>query len=60
VRREVAGVVQDYHYDFMTDPIEPLVLFTSPSRFRQAIVKARPGRMQEAAAQVGSFFGLRV
>ncbi|PEN11200.1 hypothetical protein CRI94_16570 [Longibacter salinarum] len=51
-RREVAGVVEDYHFDFMTDPIEPIVLYTGPSRFRQAIVKARPGRMEEAASQV--------
>jgi len=49
---EVIGVVRDYHYDFMTSPIGPLVLYTGPSRLSQAIVQARPGQMQAAASQV--------
>jgi putative ABC transport system permease protein len=49
---EVIGVVRDYHYDFMTSPIGPLVLYTGPSRLSQAIVHARPGQMQAAASQV--------
>jgi putative ABC transport system permease protein len=49
---EVIGVVRDYHYDFMTSPIGPLVLYTGPARLSQTIVQARSGQMQAAGSQV--------
>ena len=46
--REVIGVVEDYHYHLMVEPIEPMVLHYSPGTFRYALAQVSPGTMDAA------------
>lgn len=49
---EVVGVVRDYHYNTLLDPIDALVLYDAPSAYRHAFVRARPGALDAAAARL--------
>lgn len=49
---EIVGVVQDYHYHLLTEPIDALVLRQTPAAYRQALVRVRPGAMDAAAAHL--------
>jgi putative ABC transport system permease protein len=49
---QVVGVVEDYHYNTMLDPIDALVLHYTPSQFRYALVQVQPGAVDAAMAHV--------
>lgn len=49
---EVIGVVRDYHYNTLADPIESLVLTSVPSALRYALVRTQPGAREAAAARL--------
>ena len=51
---EVIGVVQDYHYNLLTAPIDAAVLYAAPQAFRYALVRARPGGRATASAHVAT------
>ena len=46
---EVVGVVRDYHYNTLLDPIDVLVLYDAPSSYRYAFVRAQPGALTAAS-----------
>lgn len=48
---QVIGVVEDYHYNLMVDPIEPMVLHYTPPYFRYAVARVQPGAMGVAVAR---------
>ena len=51
VRRTIVGVVEDYHYASLKDPIGPLVI--SPGRDRRlALIKLRTDHLQSAIANI--------
>ena len=49
---EVIGVVGDYHYNTLLDPIDALVLHDAPQDFRYAFVRVRPDMLDAATARV--------
>ena len=49
---QVIGVVQDYHYDAITDPLGPMMLYYDPTSFHYANVRVQPGAMDAATAHV--------
>jgi putative ABC transport system permease protein len=51
---EIIGVVKNYNFELLTEPIGPVMLYTGPSAVRQAIVQVRPGRMEAATEQVSA------
>ena len=51
---EVIGVVRDYHYNVLVEPIDALVLYDAPEAYRWAIVHARPGALDAASARLNA------
>ena len=51
-QHEIIGVLKNYNFQMLTDPIEPVMLYTGPDAVRQAIVQVRPGRMEAATEQL--------
>ncbi|NND72129.1 MAG: FtsX-like permease family protein [Rhodothermales bacterium] len=49
---EIIGVVKDYHYDTLTDPISGMMWRYLPEAFRYANVRANNGMIDEAEAHV--------
>ena len=49
---QIVGVVRDYHYDVLTNPIDALVLYDQPETFRYALVLARPGALDAATTRL--------
>ena len=55
VRRTIVGVVEDYHYVSLKDPIGPLVI--SPGRDRRlALIKLKTDRMQSTIASIKKIY----
>jgi putative ABC transport system permease protein len=46
--RTIVGVVEDYHYASLKQPIGPLVISTKQDDRRLALIKLRPGNPQQA------------
>ncbi|MGB3543753.1 MAG: ABC transporter permease [Rubrivirga sp.] len=51
---EVAGVVKDYHYDILIQPIGPMALVRAPGQIQHALIRARPGASEMALSRVRS------
>ena len=51
---EVAGVVRDYHYNILVEPIGPMALIHAPGRIRYALIRAAPGRSDAALGRIRS------
>jgi len=49
---QVIGVVKDYQYNTLMDPIDALVLHYTPRAFRYANIRTRPGEMASATAHL--------
>lgn len=49
---QVIGVVRDYHYSLMVDPIEPMLLHYTPSAFRYAVLQVAPDAMDAVVTHV--------
>lgn len=49
---QVIGVVHDYQYNTILDPIEALVLHYTPAAFRYANVRVQPGALEAATAHL--------
>jgi len=49
-QRQVIGIVQDFQFDFLWNPIAPLVLHHDPAQYRYANIRLRPGDPTEALA----------
>ena len=55
LRRTIVGVVEDYHYVSLKDPIGPLVI--SPGRDRRlALIKLKTDRMQSTIASIKKIY----
>ncbi|MDX1637224.1 MAG: FtsX-like permease family protein [Balneolaceae bacterium] len=51
-RYEVIGVIRDFHFDFLWNPISPLVLKNDPSEFRVANIRLAPGEQKPILAKL--------
>ena len=49
---KIAGVVKDFHFQSLHQPIEPLVMFYEPSTFWQLFVRIHPGNVPQAIAAI--------
>lgn len=47
---KIIGVVKDFHYESLHEPITPIVLLIYPSSFNQISVRIRPDRPEDMAA----------
>ncbi len=53
----IIGVVKDFHYRSLRDPIEPLIIFLGENiNWGYAIIKTEPGKTKEALASLGNVF----
>ncbi len=50
---EVVGVTKDFHFETLHNSIQPLVLFSDPSRYFDMSVKLRGADLEPLTAQVG-------
>ncbi len=49
---QVIGVIQDYHFNTLTQPLEPLVLDVNAGRFTEFAVRLQPDHMPETIAHI--------
>ncbi|GEO06950.1 ABC transporter permease [Adhaeribacter aerolatus] len=54
-RRKVVGVVQDYHFSSLKDPIEPMVIMMRNDH-RVAAIRLAPGNPKEALAAISKVY----
>ncbi len=55
VKRRIVGVVSDYHFSSLKDPIEPLILLNGESNWRVSI-RIKPGMLREGADAVNDVY----
>ena len=54
---KIIGVVKDFHFNSLHDPIQPLViLLTDNLSWGYAIIRTEPGKTQEAIASIGKVY----
>ena len=49
---EVVGVVRDYHYNVLIEPIEALVLYEAPAAYQYGLIRTQSGAREAAAARL--------
>ncbi len=57
--RRVIGVVEDYHYSSLKEPIGPLVIATNDDR-RLALIKLKTNDLKAAVKKIGSIYNAAV
>ncbi len=55
---KIIGVVEDFHYESLHQPITPIVLLIYPSSFNQISVRIRPVRSKDIAATLSFLEGV--
>ncbi|HET7001499.1 MAG TPA: ABC transporter permease, partial [Puia sp.] len=54
---KIIGVVKDFHFNSLHDPIQPLViLLTDNLSWGYAIIRTQPGKTKEAIASIGKLY----
>lgn len=53
---DIIGVVKDYHYEHLSNTIEPLILLYRSYEDYSFLVKSRPGKEREVLAHLGELY----
>lgn len=53
---KVIGVVKDFHFESLHEPIHPAVFIFSTTGADQAMVRLKPGEEQQAIESIGNFY----
>ena len=53
---EIAGVVKDFHFQSMHEPVKPLFFRFNPGNAWNIMVRLEPGRDKEALEKIGEFY----
>jgi putative ABC transport system permease protein len=56
LKRRIVGVVEDYHYASLREPIGPLVISTKKNDRRLALIKMKTADMQQAIARIKKIY----
>lgn len=56
----IVGVVKDFHFESLHQPIGPLVLFLDPDMIRQLFVKVQAGNVQQTLGALESLWKSRI
>lgn len=56
LRRQVVGVVEDFHYSSLRQTIGPLVVSPQPGDRRLALIKLKSGRPEETIRRIGAIY----
>jgi putative ABC transport system permease protein len=54
--RKIVGVVEDYHYSSLKDPIGPLVISTKKNDRRLALIRLHTSNLQQAIGRIGRIY----
>jgi putative ABC transport system permease protein len=55
LRRNIVGVVEDFHFASLKDLIQPFVISPSDDR-RLALIRLKPGNLQETIKRIGNIY----
>jgi putative ABC transport system permease protein len=55
LRRSIVGVVEDFHFSSLKDPIQPFVISTSEDR-RVALIRIKPGNLPSTINRIKSIY----
>ena len=53
---EIVGVVKDFHFQSMHEPVKPLFVRYNPQNSWNVMIRLEPGKEKDALAKVGEFY----